>query len=154
MILPVMLVVGVACQPPTTEMTAEQRAAIRDTVEQIMAQLVEAARALDGVPVRAAYAQNPVSVINGIIIEDFDARFEMTKQFLGSLRALDGSYDNLYMEVLAPDAVVATRNDHLNWTDTSGTTGEWHSAWTGVFRRIDGEWKIVYAHESTPHEPL
>ncbi len=74
--------------------------------------------------------------------------------FLGSLHAIDGSYDNLHLEVFAPDAVVVTRNDHLSWTDTTGTTGEWHSAWTGVFRRIDDEWKIVYAHESTPHEPM
>ncbi len=150
MVLPLLLLVGVACQPAMTDMTDEQRAAIRDTVEQIMDGLVDAARALDAVPVRAAYAENPVVVLNGVIIEDFDAQFELTKQFLGSLQVLDGSYDNLHLEVLAPDAVVVTRNDHLRWTDTTGTMGEWHSAWTGVFRLIDGEWKIVYAHESIP----
>lgn len=58
------------------------------------------------------------------------------------------------MEVLAPDAVVVTRNDHVSWTGTNGMAGEWHSAWTGVFRRIDGEWMIVYTHESTPPEPM
>jgi hypothetical protein len=44
--LPLMLAVGVACQPATTEMTDEQRAAIRDTVEQIMDGLVDAGRAI------------------------------------------------------------------------------------------------------------
>ena len=139
---------AMACQPPSTELTDEQRVAIEDTVVQVMARMIEAGRALDAEGVRASYAVSPVAVLNGVIIEDFDARFEMTRQFLGSLRTVEGSYDNLHMEVLAPDAVVVTRNDHLSWTDTTGATGEWHSAWTGVFRRIDGQWKIIYGHES------
>ena len=149
MSLPLMLSVAVACQPTTRVLTDEQRAAIRDTVEQVMDDLIAAGQALDAERIRAGYAENPVVALDGVIIDDFDARFEMTTQFFGALRVAEGHYDNLHMEVLAPDAVVVTRNDHLSWTDTSGMAGEWHSAWTGVFRRIDGEWKIVYAHEST-----
>jgi ketosteroid isomerase-like protein len=137
-----------ACQPPSTELTDEQRAAIRQEIEQVWAGLVTAAEALNPDPIRAAYAENPVVVLNGVIIEDFDARFELTRQFLGSLRILEGSYQNMHMEVLAPDVVVVTRNDDLAWTDTTGAEGEWHSAWTGVLRRIDSQWKIIYAHES------
>ncbi len=149
MVLSLIVLAAVACQPATKVLTEGQRAAIRDTVEQVMDELVAAGRALDAERVRAGYAEDPVVALNGVVIDDFDARFEMTKQFFGALRAAEGYYDNLHVEVLAPDAVVVTRNDHLSWTDTSGMTGQWHSAWTGVFRRMDGEWKIVYAHEST-----
>ncbi|NIM49755.1 MAG: DUF4440 domain-containing protein [Gemmatimonadales bacterium] len=139
-----------ACQPVSSELTDEQRAAIRDSLEQVMAGLVDAARALDADAIRARYAENPVVALNGVIFEDFDARFELTRQWLGSLRTLKGSYKNLHVEVLAPDAAVVTRNDDISWTDTTGVAGEFHSAWTGVFRRIDGQWKIVYSHESLP----
>ncbi len=141
---------AVACQPASTELTDGQRAAIKDTVEQLMAELADAGRARDFDRIRAAYSENPVSVTNGVIIEDFDARFELTRGFFESLRTLDGSSRNVHLEVLAPDAVVVTQNDDIFWADTTGTEGEVHTAWTGVFRRIDGEWKIIYSHESWP----
>ena len=141
---------AVACQPASTELTEGQRAAIKDTVEQRMDEMANAGRALDADRIRAVYAESPVSVINGVITEDFDARFELTRQFLGSLRTLEGRIRNVHLEVLASDAVVVTRNDDILWTDTTGTEGEFHTAWTGVFRRIDGEWKIIYSHESWP----
>ena len=141
---------AVACQPASTELTDGQRAAIKDTVEQVMVELADAGRALDFDRIRAGYSEGPISVTNGVIIEDFDARFELTRDFFESLRTLDGSYRNVHLEVLASDAVVVTRNDDILWTDTTGTEGEFHTAWTGVFRRIDGEWKIIYSHESWP----
>ena len=141
---------AVACQPASTELTEGQRAAIKDTVEQRMDEMANAGRALDADRIRAVYAESPVSVINGVIIEDFDARFELTRQFLGSLRTLEGRIRNVHLEVLASDAVVVTRNDDISWTDTTGTEVVLHTAWTGVFRRIDGEWRVIYSHESWP----
>ena len=141
---------AVACQPASTELTEGQRAAIKDTVEQRMDEMANAGRALDADRIRAVYAESPVSVINGVITEDFDARFELTRQFLGSLRTLEGRIRNVHLEVLASDAVVVTRNDDISWTDTTGTEVVLHTAWTGVFRRIDGEWRVIYSHESWP----
>lgn len=44
-------------------------------------------------------------------------------------------------------------NHHLRWTDTTGIAGEWNSAWTAVFRLVQGRWKIVYSHESVLPAP-
>ncbi len=139
---------AVACRPSSTELTDEQRAAIADTVEQVMARLANAGRARDADGIRAGYAEHVVAVVNGVLIEDIDAHFELTRQLLSSLRAVEGSYENVHIEVVAPDVAVVTRNDDANWTDTTGVEGEFHSAWTGVFRRINGEWKITYSYES------
>ncbi len=141
---------AVACQPASTELTDGQRAAIEDTIEQLMAEIADAGRARDFDRIRAAFAESTVSAFNGVIIEGSDARFELTRQFLGSLRTVDGSYRNVHLEVLASDAVVVTRNDDIFWTDTTGTEGELHTACTWIFRRIDGEWRVIYSHESWP----
>lgn len=145
-----MAVFLMACQSATIELSNEQRGAIRDSVEQVWEGMMTGARQLDAARIRAAYASKPIVALNGGIIDDFDARFELTTQWLESLRLLEAAYDNVHFEVLAPDVVVTTMNHHLNWTDTTGAQGEWHSAWTGVFRRIGREWKIVYSHESLP----
>jgi ketosteroid isomerase-like protein len=150
MVLAAIVTCALACQPPSPQLTDEQRAAIRDTIEQRMDEMASAGRALAADRIRAVYAKSPVSVMNGVIIEDFDARFELTRQFLGLLRALEVSIKNVHLEVLAPDAVIVTRNDDISWTDTTGSQGVLHTAWTGVFRRIDGEWRVIYSHESWP----
>lgn len=137
---------AMACSPPVT--SPAQRKAIGQAVEQVWAEMIAGARALDPTRIRSAYIARPTAAINGVIIEDFDARFEETKHWLGSLRRLDAAYENVHLEVLAPDAVIATMNHHLTWTDTNSVDGEWHSAWTALFRRLDGEWKIAYSHES------
>lgn len=131
------------------EVTDDERAAIAGAVERVWAGMMAGARDLDPARIRAGYVDSPIVVINGLIIDDFDrGQFEGTRRWIGSLRRFDAAYDHVHLEVLGPAAVVATMNHHLKWTDTTGMAGEWNSAWTAVFRRVKGRWKIVYSHES------
>lgn len=141
-----------ACQGRDPEaVTPGERAATAKAVESVWAGMMAAGRALNPDGIRAAYVDRPVVAINGQIIEDFDRdKFDDVRQWLRSLRRFDASYDHVHLEVLGPGTVVATMNHHLRWMDSAGTSGEWNSAWTAVFRRIDGRWKIAYSHESTP----
>ena len=143
------------CQSQSAVMiTEEERAAIARSVEATWADMMAAAKALNPDQIRASYVDRPVVAINGLIIDDFDRdQFSGTRQWFRSLRRFDGSYDHVHLEVLDRRTAVATMNHHLKWTDTAGTPGEWNSAWTAVFRLIDGRWKIAYSHESTPQSP-
>jgi ketosteroid isomerase-like protein len=139
------------CHPREATVTEADRADIAAAVEATWADMMTGARALDPDRIRAGYADRPIVAINGRIIENFDRdQFEETRQWLRSLRRFDGSYDHVHLEVLSPATAVATMNHHLTWTDAAGTSGEWNSAWTAVFRLINGRWKIAYSHESTP----
>ena len=137
----------VSCQPAETGLAEDQRA-IGKAVEQAWAEMMDGARALDAARIRAGYVAQPTLAVNGAIIENFDTRFEETKHWLGSLSHLDAIYDNVHLEILTPNLAIATMNHHLKWTDTVGVDGEWHSAWTALFRKIDGAWKIDFSHES------
>ena len=131
--------------------TAAERAATAKAVESVWAGMMAAGQALDPDGIRRAYVDRPVVAINGRIIDEFDRdQFNEVRQWFRSLRQFDASYDHVHLEVLSPGTTVATMNHHLRWTDSSGTSGEWNSAWTAVFRRIGGRWKIAYSHESTP----
>jgi ketosteroid isomerase-like protein len=131
--------------------TEAERAAIASAVEATWANMMAGGRALDPDRIRAGYIDRPVVVINGRIIDDFDRdQFDETRRWRRSLRQFDASYDHVHLEVLSPGATVATMNHHLTWTDSTGTSGQWNSAWTAVFRLVDGRWKIAYSHESTP----
>jgi ketosteroid isomerase-like protein len=139
------------CYPREAILTNADRAAIATAVEATWAGMMTGGRALDPDRIRAGYADRPIVAINGRIIEDFDRdQFDETRQWLRSLQRFNASYDHVHLEVLSPATAVATMNHHLTWTDSTGTSGEWNSAWTAVFRLIKGRWKIAYAHESTP----
>lgn len=133
------------------DLAEAERAAIAGAVEHAWADMMAGARALDPGRIRAGYVDRPIVVINGLIIDDFDrGQFQATRRWIGSLRQFAASYDHVHLEVLSRTAAVATMNHHLKWTDTTGMAGEWHSAWTAVFQRIKGRWRIVHSHESVP----
>lgn len=139
------------CHPREVTVTETDRAAIATAVEATWADMMAGGRALDPDRIRAGYVDRPIVAINGRIIEDFDRnQFDETRRWLRSLRQFNASYDHVHLEVLSPATAVATMNHHLTWIDSTGTSGEWNSAWTAVFRLLDGRWKIAYSHESTP----
>lgn len=141
---------GACHSRPAEIVTAADSTAITSAIEASWRDMMAGARSLDPERIRAGYAERPVVAINGRIVEDFDRdQFNDTRQWLRSLRQFDASYDRVHVQVLSPNAAVATMLHHLQWTDSAGTPGEWNSAWTAVFRQEKGDWKIVYAHEST-----
>ena len=132
------------------EVKEAERAAIVSAVEEVWSEMMVGARALNPERIRAAYVSAPIVAINGLIIDNFDRdQFDETRRWFSSLRQFDARYDHVHVEVLSTASAVATMNHYLKWTDTTGTVGRWNSAWTAVFRRIEGRWKIVYSHEST-----
>lgn len=129
-------------------MNSPSYALIAAQVDELVASMMAGARARNPDQIRAAYAPHPIVAINGVILDDWQAHFATTRPWLASLRTLDVAYDNVHIEVLGTDAVVTTMNHHLSWTDATGSSGEWHSAWTAVLRCSMDGWRIVYSHES------
>jgi hypothetical protein len=111
--------------------------------------MMAGAHALDPDRIRARYVEHPIVAINGRIIEHYDRdQFDDVRRWMRSLRQFNATYDHVHVQILSPTAAVATMLHHLRWTDTAGVPGEFNSAWTAVFRQVNGEWKIAYAHES------
>jgi uncharacterized protein (TIGR02246 family) len=140
-----------ACQSGSTRVITEiDSTEVANAIEAVWRNMIAGAQTLNPDRIRASYVEQPVVVINGRIIDDFDRdQFVATRRWLRSLRQFEGTYDRVRLQVLSADAAVATMNHHLRWTDTLGTSGQWNSAWTAVFRQVDGRWKITYSHEST-----
>jgi hypothetical protein len=144
------MVSGSCGRKPAVAVTDADSAAIHRALETSWRKMMAGARSLDPDRVRAGYMEHPVAAINGRIIEDFDRdQFNETRRWLRSLRQFDATYDHVHLQVLSPSAAVATMRHHLRWTDSAGVPGEFNSAWTAVFREVNGQWKIAYSHEST-----
>jgi hypothetical protein len=57
------------------------------------------------------------------------------------------------VHVIDGDAAVLTGIIHSTNVDSAGNPTTGHEAWSIVVQRIDGEWKVVQAHESYPRTP-
>ena len=68
------------------------------------------------------------------------------RQALPSLRSLEGGFSDQHVEVLGPDAALVSSAFHDTVVDGSGATTRTRGAASWLWRRIDGQWRIVYGH--------
>jgi len=59
-------------------------------------------------------------------------------------------WGKVYVDRLGPDAAVLTATWSIPHIAPTGRPHVIRGAWTAVFRRVKGEWKIVVEHLSTP----
>ncbi|NIM49961.1 MAG: DUF3225 domain-containing protein [Gemmatimonadales bacterium] len=151
MILPLMLLVAAACQPATTELTEEQRAAIADTVRQLADTFFEDFRALDFDRAMAPWASELVWAENGVLGANRDSLDTVWRGMFASIQEVtSGDWGEVHVKVLGPDAAVFSATFDWAGVDTSGAQIGTAGVWTTVWLRTDEGWKIVHGHESFP----
>ncbi len=149
MILPLMLFTFAACQPTTTELTADQRAAIRDTVTQLADEIVEAFRTRDIARYMAPHASEFVWVENGVIGTNRDSLEAAWGSLFATFQEITSvNWRDVYVDVLGPDAAVFTGSFDWTGVDTAGAQIAANGVWTTIWARRDEGWKIIHGHES------
>jgi hypothetical protein len=157
MILPLMLLT-VACQPATTELTEERKAAIAAEVRQAAAEMFEAAIALDTdrwlsywpSELEQRYQGQPALFVNRLDIYPTAGRMRAVWEPSFAARSdHDFATENEYVAVLGEDAALWVYEGTYAVTDTLGNTAE-PAPWTvsAVWVRGDAGWKILHWHQS------
>lgn len=150
--LPVLsLAILAACQPATTELTEEQKAEIAAEVNAIHAEFWDAWRAADyDRGVSYLDSANLVFAYEGTVF-GFATFDEMWRPAFANIASQTISIGDSRTTVLAPDVVCIMDAATYTTTDTLGVTSPQESfAFTGVWVRRDGEWKLLLVHESVP----
>lgn len=147
----VVAIVGSGCREAAREFTEQQRLAVMDTVFQVHADLVSAAEQLDAERLLGFFAEDPGLIDDGAVVP-YDA---LAKRVRGAFSKLDGQriqWHPAKTSVLSRDVVVMTIGGRTTVLGPAGdTTWSRPVAWTEVWVRRDGEWKLLHAHQS--HQP-
>lgn len=152
-IIPLLLFVVVACQPPKMELTADQKAAITDTVNALHAASWDAWRAAD-LDKAFSYFHNSPDVWWGEEGHVFHGHDDLVAYFRGANGAV--SRYNITISdsrtlVLAADAAAVLQQGVFSATDSAGTISpEQPFLMSATWVRRDGAWKVLYGHESYP----
>lgn len=145
-----LILVVVACRPGTMELTEERKAEITAELYPINAEFWAAWRAADWDRGMQYYLDSPdfVWVAGGAAFFG-KAVLEEYKPGFANVASQTFAFRDSRIIVMAPDAASVTAIGTWAQTDTAGVTGPAREvAWTGIWIRRDGEWKIHLAHLS------
>jgi ketosteroid isomerase-like protein len=83
------------------------------------------------------------------VYPSFDSLAADVHSFYGTLAEVRvAEWEDMQVIALGRDAAFVTAKFHWNSTDTSGAILDMHGAWSALYIRVDGEWKIRAIHES------
>jgi hypothetical protein len=148
------LTVLAACQPATTELTEEQKAEIAAEVTGRLDALWEELKQpdVDQLLTFTSQALGSFSVSDGVFTEWSPASDSMMRAALAEWEDQVLTVSETRTVVLSPDVVYTMRVGTDSVTLKSGEaspTRPW--AWTSIWVRRDGEWRIMYGHDSHPN---
>lgn len=145
-------VLGAACQ--SSAPSAEERAAIAAEIEREVKGAYDLKNADPAKSFERLYADTGriVSAAGGQVIASRDTLFTGIRafwQYVGSnMQNPTWMWDRFMVDVLSRDAAVMTAVYHVPHLTPAGRPHVIGGAWTAVFRREGGQWKIVQEHLS------
>jgi uncharacterized protein (TIGR02246 family) len=143
------MIVFIACQPAEQRMTEAQRAAIADTVRALTNEVMAAFDQIDVDRAFSYYSDaEDAGYAEGGKLYSFEALVAQYRAIYAGLRDQKGELRESKTTVLVPDAAVLTAGGAYSMTDTTENTFGGQFAWTLVWVRRDGKWKILHSHAS------
>ncbi len=131
-------------------MTDAERAAIVDEIRRLTASAFDAFNHLDADHLYTLFAEETKGAVNGSLIQSFDAHKQKGKAWIRSLREAKYVIEEMDIDVLTRDVALVLGRYNFTGIDQAGHTNAAICAWSWVFHRRNGEWKIVHAHVSEP----
>lgn len=96
------------------------------------------------------YSDDAVAVEIGIIDYSWEEHKKKTKAFMSTVSGYSYTWEDVEVDVLSEDAAVIYGYYNYMMKDQSGDVYEGKVAWTWVFAKEEGDWKIRHTHISTP----
>ena len=147
------LIVLAACQPASKELTDYQKTEIAAEVELLHGQFWDAWRETDFERGMSYYLNSPefTFTFQGRMVSGYSAFWDLFASAFTNVASQALSIDELKTTVLAADVVSVTVQGTYAPTDTAGVTApESALAFTTVWVKRDGEWKVHVASNSEP----
>jgi hypothetical protein len=145
------LTVLAGCQPATTELTEEQRAAIAAELNAIHTDMWDAWRAADYDQGVSYFKTEGLQFAYEGAVYDYSGFEELWRPLFENIASQVITIAESQTTVLSQDAVCIVDAGTYTVTDVDGvTTPEESFAFTGIWVNHEGEWKLSLMHESVP----
>jgi len=151
MILPLLLLVAVACQPATMELTEEQRATVTDELTQAYTDVTDVISRFDGEAWLGYFESSGDMYFTEFgEIWSWSMLADTVRAHWPGMQMTSFAWGDLNIQVLAPDVGIVTTTFDESFTDAEGTPMDMNGTFTAVWVRTDTGWKIVNASVTLP----
>ncbi len=129
-----------------TELSNEQIVAIENEIRRAAHDHIHSG---DAATALSHYTPDAIVASLGYLYPSYDSLASDVRSFYGTIKEVNiAEWHEMQVIVLSRDAAFLTAKFHWNSTDTSGADLDMDGAWSALYIRIDGEWKIRAIHES------
>ena len=153
-VVPAALAIAVlaACRPAATELTDQQRTAITEEVAVAVAGFWDAWATADVDRGMAFMADDATAVTSGAqILRGRQTKDDAWRPMFETVASQVIDFEDTHITVFGPDFVCVQQRGTFDVTETDGGTGYLKVfAYTTVWTRRDGVWKVVAGHRSDP----
>ena len=140
---------GAACGP--ARLTDTRRAAIQDSVEQVVHGMLDAASRRDAAGFLGPYADEAVMAYNGVIYSTRDSYRAALDSVWQAVAGLEIRPMSLRTMVLGPDAAVTMVPFAVTLSTQSGQQVTGQGVYTMLVQRRQNRWRVLRSHESEEH---
>jgi len=121
------------------------------SVKRAATELVQASLRGDAKGVLRCYSPTATVVEQGIISPSFEEVSTAVHAFYKTNRVTENEWEEMLVEPLSNDVAVLTGLFRFAATDDRGVEQRVRGAWTAVYARRQGEWKVMVSHQSAPN---
>ena len=141
-----------ACKTTTEQsLTDSQRTEIIKTVEQSFSEFSDQFVQLNPEGIMESFASEDeiVWTVDGAVFKGRNAIEKWMREALEPVQVWNTmEYGEAQIYILAKNAVVHSVDFDESFTLATGDTARVRGAWTNVFKRINGEWKVIHSAAS------
>ncbi len=142
-----LLAAMIGCLRNTTVLSEPEQREIVAAVEARMRSFEAAERARDAEGLIDHFASVPgFHVYNDGQRLTYDVMVAGVRQTFPTLRSIEGGFSDLHVSVLSAEYALVTAVFRETVTDGGGATTRTRGAASWLWRRLDGQWRIVYGH--------
>ena len=138
----------ISCEQHTpNQLSKEKKAAISDTLRAFVKDVNATWENLDAEAYIDHFSEDAKFIYQGSVMKYAELQ-KLTENYMAGLQEVDINMGDLNVKVLNPDVALITYDYQSAMTRSNGDNTNLRAIISGTLERINGEWKIIRAHET------
>ena len=139
-----------SCQQQQAGSANFDKTKIAEEIRKVNTSIYEAGNDKNPAKLYSHFSDKVTGVFDGAVMGSWDEHKKEGKAFFGSQKEIKYTIDSIYsIDVISNEVSVLTGTYSLSAIDTLGNGINTSHAWTYVFNKQNGDWKVVHFHQST-----
>ncbi|MBN2212657.1 MAG: nuclear transport factor 2 family protein [Bacteroidales bacterium] len=134
------------------QLSEKKKAKILGELETVLQKNLRTGENLDADKLSESVDDSPNAghIMNGVFFNSFDTVLQQNRSGMRRLKSLKYEIKNKRITVLSKNTAIAALSGKAIAESTTGQRFTNSFAWTFIYRKSGGQWKVIHSHQSAP----